>query len=97
MPSTKTAKNPETNRIIVSIVFSPFNLIHPSLPCFRRTAAVHLMDGSNTLTTVISAGPNITTIRAGKIKNTRGGTIFTLTLALISSARWRRFMRNSSE
>ena len=46
---------------------------------------------------VIIAGPKITTIKAGKMKNTSGGTIFTLVLALISSARCRRFNRMSSE
>ena len=46
---------------------------------------------------VITAGPSITTIKAGNMKNTSGGTIFTVVLALISSARWRRFILKSSE
>ncbi len=44
-----------------------------------------------------TAGPKITTIKAGNIKNTRAGTIFTDVFALISSARCRRFVRRSSE
>jgi hypothetical protein len=46
---------------------------------------------------VITGGAQNHHHQRGKMKNTSGGTIFTLVLALISSARWRRFNRMSSE
>jgi hypothetical protein len=43
------------------------------------------------------AGPRTTIINAGNMKRTSTGTILTLILAAISSARWRLFVRSSSE
>jgi hypothetical protein len=91
MNSTTTAITPQTNRIKVSI----FILLY--LFCFIRSkrpvqpprprAAPYLKSGNNVFLTIITAGPKIVSNSAGKIKNTRTGTIFTLTFALISSAR----------
>lgn len=54
----------------------------------RRTRII----GINCRIRVRTAGPRMITIKAGNMKNTSGGTILTDVFALISSARWRRFV-----
>ena len=98
--STTTAKAPATKRISVTLsifllllfeIFDPTNFVRS----FDRNHLVSV--GKNCLINVITAGPRITTIKAGKINSTSAGTIFTVVFALISSARCRRLMRKSSE
>ena len=103
MPSTITASTPAVTRIMVtvSIVHSSTFRIHT---IFRTNSSsspasrgCYFNEGSNWRIRVMIAGLKITTIKAGKMKNTSGGTIFTVVFALNSSARCRRFVRNSSE
>src|SRR5260370_22678460 len=69
----------------------------PRLPWGRENCDHFCRAGINCRSSVITAGPKITTIKAGKIKKTSGGTIFTVVFALASSSRCLRFMRKSSE
>ena len=98
--STTTAKAPATSRISVTLsifLLLLFELLDPT-NFVRSFDSYHLVsEGKNCLIKVITAGPKITTIKAGNINSTSAGTIFTVVLALISSARWRRLMRKSSE
>src|SRR5215469_2831318 len=82
------------------------NVVHVSLLFFlapgdplqgNRNFAYLPNAGRNCRINVITAGPRMTTISAGKMKNTSGGTIFTLVFALISSARCLLLRRISSE
>src|SRR6516225_7080124 len=100
MPSTTNASTPEIALIIVTLSMLVLLCLGFSDHAVWRNRCCGdylLSTGIIYRTKVITAGPKITTIKAGKMKNTRGGTILTLVLALISSARWRRLVRLSSE
>lgn len=88
--STMTARMPATTRIIVvESIAAPFVCLNVGLVSIYLAAIMRI--------SMITAGPRITIIKAGKIKKTSAGTILTDVLALISSARCRRLVRRSSE
>ena len=92
MNSTIRKRTPATTRIIVPVSIFPPYPFRPRLPGKPLAAAAYrFRSGNSSRMIAMIPGPRITTINAGKIKNTSGGTIFTVVLAACSSARCRRF------
>jgi hypothetical protein len=87
---TRIANTPDTIRIAnTPSIFSSaqFPVFYRSCGYTASKSPSYLSAGISCRIKVITAGPRITTIKAGKIKNTSGGTILTLVLAPLSSAR----------
>jgi hypothetical protein len=87
---TRIANTPDTSRIAItpSIFFSlQFPVFYRGCGYTASKSPSYLSVGISCRNKVSTAGPRITTIKAGKMKNTSGGTILTLVLAPISSAR----------
>src|SRR5207248_8870410 len=73
------------------------NVIHLPHLVLNLTSKTYCTIWLRFFMTVMHAGAATTTITAGKMKNTSGGTNLIVVLAAISSAFWRRCVRKASE